>query len=72
MLHGKESCTKNLYLSISNYTKVLNMLIMMMTVKIVIISTLYVFLLSFKPYDMLRNVICHGTIIKNYFNIIAP
>ena len=42
------------------------MLIMMMTVKIVIISTLYVFC-PFNPYDMLRNVICHGEITNNYF-----
>jgi len=48
------------------------MLIIMMAVKIVIISTLYVFLLSFNPYDMLRNVICQGEIINNHFNIIAP
>ena len=44
----------------------------MMTVKTVIISTLYVFC-PFNPYDMLRNVICHGEITNNYFNIIiAP
>lgn len=45
---------------------------MMMTVKIVIISTLYVFF-PFNPYDMLRNVICHGETTNNSFNIIiAP